>query len=66
MNRTSFSLAITGLVASLLTVAGCGGNDGSGDEQNSTGILSIGITDAPVDEAAAVVIAMTEFVQARR
>jgi hypothetical protein len=61
MNRTSFGLVVTGLVASLLTVAGCGGSDGSGDEQNSTGFLSIGITDAPVDEAAAVVIAMTEF-----
>jgi hypothetical protein len=60
MNRTSLALVTTACAATLLAVAGCG-SSGSGDEQNSTGILSIGITDAPVDEAAAVVIAMTEF-----
>jgi hypothetical protein len=56
---TSLRPGITGLVVTLLAVAGCG-SSGNGDE-NATGTLSIGITDAPVDEAAAVVIAMTEF-----
>lgn len=44
--------------AAALAVAGCSGSGGSGDD---TGSLSIGITDAPVDDAAAVVVAMTEF-----
>lgn len=63
MYRTSHGLVAAGLVTTMLAVAGCGGSD-YGDEQvdpNATGRLSIAITDAPVDEAAAVVIAMTEF-----
>ena len=48
------------LLAAALAVAGCGGSGGPDGAANS-GSLSIGITDAPVDDAAAVVIAMTEF-----
>jgi hypothetical protein len=59
MNRTSLGLVTTGIAATLLALSGCGG--GNSGDPNATGILSIGITDAPVDEAAAVVIAMTEF-----
>lgn len=52
----------TGVFAAALLAAGCGGsNTESQLPQSTTGTLSIGITDAPVDEAAAVVIAMTEF-----
>jgi hypothetical protein len=46
------------LAASALILAGCGGDSGSSD---ATGTLSFSMTDAPVDEAYAVVIAMTEF-----
>jgi hypothetical protein len=59
MNKIfSGSAAVT-----LLALAGCGGSSSGVDEMdpNATGTLTIGITDAPVDEAAAVVIAMTEF-----
>lgn len=48
------------VLAAALAVAGCGGSGGSGGSANS-GLLSIGVTDAPVDDAAAVVVAMTEF-----
>lgn len=63
MNRTFTGCHLAALAATLLAVAGCGGSGYSDDEMdpNATGRLSIGITDAPVDEAAAVVIAMTEF-----
>lgn len=52
------TLWLFGLVASFcLPLAGCGG--GSGSNSSGTGSLSIGITDAPVDHAAAVVIHVT-------
>jgi hypothetical protein len=44
------------LAAGALILAGCGG-----DSKTATGILSFSMTDAPVDEADMVVIAMTEF-----
>ena len=42
------------LAAGALALAGCGG-----DSDGRTGTLSLSMTDAPVDEAAEVVIAMT-------
>jgi hypothetical protein len=55
-----------GLLAAFLVTAGCGssGSDVADEDavlQSGSGKISIFITDAPVDEAAAVVIAMTEF-----
>lgn len=63
MNRTRAGCYLAAFAATMLTAAGCGGSGNSDEEMdpNATGTLSIGITDAPVDEAAAVVIAMTEF-----
>jgi hypothetical protein len=49
-------IAIAAACAAL--IAGCGGGDGGG-EAASTGRLSIGITDAPVDGATAVVVKFT-------
>lgn len=51
----------TGLAAAALA-AGCGGGGGGlAEEEEPIGGISIGVTDAPVDDAAAVVVAMTEF-----
>lgn len=58
MQRNSLGTLLTAVAASLL-VAGCGGSGAS--DVPDRGSLTIGITDAPVDDAAAVVIAMTEF-----
>lgn len=55
MNWRSF-FSVAG--AASLFLAGCGGGSGAGPQ---TGSLSIAVTDAPVDDAAAVVVAMTEF-----
>lgn len=54
MQRTSRILGL----ATAATLAACGGSGGSEPER---GAISIAVTDAPVDEAAAVVIAMTEL-----
>lgn len=56
MNRTSW-IPVTAAATLSLLAAGCGG--GGGDA--GRGRISIAITDAPVDDAAAVVVAMTEF-----
>jgi hypothetical protein len=52
--KTSFRMAM--LTGAALILAGCGG-----DSKSGTGTLSMWMTDAPVDDAYAVVIAMTEF-----
>jgi hypothetical protein len=56
MTRSHTSLGLTIVAAGALMLAGCGGDDKPG-----TGVLSFAMTDAPVDEADMVVIAMTEF-----
>jgi hypothetical protein len=53
-DRIGFRVAT--VAAAALAIAGCGGSDG-----DATGQVSFSVTDAPVDEASAVVIAMTEF-----
>ena len=58
MSDSSFALR-SGLAAAMLSLAACGGGGSGGDD--ATGSLTFAVTDAPVDEAAAVVIAMTEF-----
>lgn len=55
MHRTS-RIFLQALVTAVL--AGCGG---SGSDAPARGTISIAVTDAPVDSAAAVVVAMTEF-----
>jgi hypothetical protein len=57
MKRIHTSTGMSLLAAGALILAGCGGG-GNGDE---TGTISFAMTDAPVDEADMVVIAMTEF-----
>jgi hypothetical protein len=56
MTTTHSSFRVAILAAAALILAGCGG-----DSKPATGILSFSMTDAPVDEADMVVIAMTEF-----
>lgn len=56
MNRTSW-IPTTAAAALSLLAAGCGG----GGSDAGRGTISIAVTDAPVDDAAAVVVAMTEF-----
>lgn len=58
MYRTSW-IFMPALAALALVVSGCGG--GGGGDEPGRGTLSIAVTDAPVDDAAAVVVAMTEF-----
>lgn len=48
---------MTGLAALPLIISGCGGSSSS--SSSDTGTLSIGVTDAPVDSAAAVVVSFT-------
>ncbi len=58
--QSAFSIAM--LAAGSLALAACGGDSGDKDGQSSTmGRVSFSVTDAPVDDASAVVIAMTEF-----
>lgn len=61
MDRIIFKHVLVAATAAFVT--GCSGSGGSGADtgSNATGSLSFAITDAPVDDAAAVVIAMTEF-----
>lgn len=56
MMTTHNSLRMTMLAAAALILAACGS-----DSKPGTGTISLFMTDAPVDEAHAVIIAMTEF-----
>jgi hypothetical protein len=56
MNSATVKTLTTAVAATLL-FAGCGG--GGSEGTGGTGELSIGVTDAPVDEAAAVVVKFT-------
>ena len=59
MTRSNFRVAPCALlVAAIAAIAGCGGG-GSDGMQSKTGILRLGITDAPVDQADAVVVQFT-------
>lgn len=58
MIATHIGLRVALLAAGALVLAGCGGSSGNGEE---TGQVSFSMTDAPVDDADQVVIAMTEF-----
>jgi hypothetical protein len=59
MTHSSFRVAsCAALVAAVAALAGCGG-DGSDGMQSNTGTLRLGITDAPVDQADAVVVQFT-------
>lgn len=55
--NTATVKSLTTVIAASLLVAGCGG--GGGDSTGDTGALSIGVTDAPVDAADAVVVKFT-------
>ena len=57
--QANSALAFIALTAAMLTVAGCsgGGSDEGGKPQ--TGMLKIGLSDAPVDAADAVVVQFT-------
>ena len=54
--RTKPVLAFVALTAGMLALGGCSGN---GDDKDKTGTLKLGITDAPVDAADAVVVQFT-------
>ena len=56
MNRRS-PAAPGSVVLAMLGLAACGG--GGGDSSNASGVLKLGITDAPVDAADAVVVQFT-------
>jgi hypothetical protein len=56
MKTAHSGLGMVMLAAGALMLAACGS-----DSKSGTGTLSFSMTDAPVDEAAAVIIAMTEF-----
>lgn len=49
------------IAVSLLFLGGCGGGSDTSGPESATGMISFGITDLPVDDVTAVVIAMTEF-----
>ncbi len=55
--NTPFRLLVLSLLSSLLLLIGCGGS--SSGPNATTGKLSLGVTDAPVDNADAVVISFT-------
>jgi hypothetical protein len=57
MTKMHARIGVSLLAAGTLILAGCGG----GGNSDATGIISFSMTDAPVDEADMVVIAMTEF-----
>lgn len=59
MNRTAWIYLPT--IALSFLVAGCGGSGNGEITEPARGSISIAVTDAPVDDAAAVVVAMTEF-----
>lgn len=60
MKSSSHSLTRCLVVAtSAALLAACGSSDGDGGNQPQTGFLKVGITDAPVDMAAAVVVKFT-------
>jgi hypothetical protein len=58
VSNTSFSRILI-VATSTALLAACGGSDGDGGGQAQTGFLKVGITDAPVDMAAAVVVKFT-------
>jgi hypothetical protein len=59
MTHSKFGVAsCTLLVAAIAALVGCGGGSSDG-VQSKTGILRLGITDAPVDQADAVVVQFT-------
>ena len=53
--HTVFSL----LAAGLLTLTGCGGGGGGGGSESTTGQLTLGLTDAPLESAQSVIVAFT-------
>lgn len=57
MKNRSLGLGSVGLVCALL--AACGGGGGDGSFESGTGRLSLGVTDAPIDDAEAVVVTFT-------
>ena len=61
MNRKTYGRVF--VVAAATVIVGCGSSSGGGADVGvgNTGSLSISITDAPVDDAVAVVVAMTEL-----
>lgn len=59
MNRISWTLAAAAALSTLASGCGSGSSGASGDADR--GMISIAVTDAPVDDASAVVIAMTEL-----
>jgi len=57
---THSRIAAVGCALILGTLAGCGGGGGGGDGSGDrTGTLRLGLTDAPVDQADAVVVQFT-------
>ena len=59
MNRNVHRSSLA--IGAVMAMAGCGGSSGGDPASDGTGSISFSVTDAPVDDAAAVVIAMTEF-----
>ena len=55
-HETRSLVALAAMIASTLAVTGCGGGSLSG---NAAGMLNLGITDAPVDDAQQVVVVFT-------
>ena len=64
MRRRFFSRSANILAAAgmMLLLFGCGGGGGGGSASGSTGTLSIGITDAPVDDLYQVWVAFTKVI----
>lgn len=58
VSSPSFSRILIAATSAAL-LAGCSSSDGGGGSQAQTGFLKVGITDAPVDMAAAVVVKFT-------
>ena len=59
LRQANSTLAFIALTAAMLTVAGCSGGGGDEGSKPQTGMLKIGLSDAPVDAADAVVVQFT-------
>ena len=57
--QANSALAFIALTAAMLTVAGCSGGGSDEGSKPQTGTLKIGLSDAPVDAAEAVVVQFT-------
>jgi hypothetical protein len=57
ISNTPFSRSLV-VATSVVLLSACGGSDGGGDK-SQTGFLKVGVTDAPVDMASAVVVKFT-------